>query len=277
MTSAPAISVCIPAFNEAEFIRDAVYSVVKQTCQDWELVIVGNCLSQKATKGIELLQLELNDPRIRVLCNHDRMPMAENWNAAVCQARGRFLKLLCHDDVLLDHCLEQQSTSLKEHPSATVAAGARTIMNARGCALFTRSGIRRTGLYNGREIIRRCLLAGTNIVGDPVCVMWRRTDMEMPCLFDPSVLYCTDVEMWLRMLGGGNLYYDTRPVGCYRIHGKAAAVGLAGVTVRDFLHMAELQEKRGTVSLSFAERWIIAIKSRVKSLGRQAVYTILGG
>ena len=74
----------------------------------------------------------------------------------------------------------------------------------------------------------------------------------------------------------GDLFYDTQPVGYYRIHAKAAATGLSGVTVRDFLHTARLQEARGSVSLSPLDLRIIAMKSRFKSLLRQLIYRLLG-
>ena len=94
--------------------------------------------------------------------------------------------------------------------------------------------------------------------------------------FDPTVLYCLDVEYWLRLLSVGDLFYDTEPVGSYRIHANAATARLARVTVRDFLHTARLQVARGSVSLTPFDLRVVAMKSRGKSLLRQMVYRFLG-
>ena len=184
--------------------------------------------------------------------------------------------MLCHDDLLYPDSLERQVRALQSNPAAVVASGARTIINSKGTVLFNRSVIRKTGLYPGRAMIRRCIMAGTNIIGDPVNVMWRRSAMEKVGAFDPSVVYCTDIECWLRLLSVGDLYYDTEPTGFYRIHRNAAAMGLAGVTVQDFVHTAKLQVERGSLILTALDLRVIAWKSRLQSKLRQNLYRILG-
>ena len=119
-------------------------------------------------------------------------------------------------------------------------------------------------------------MAGANIIGDPVCVMWRRSAVEKVGEFDPSVVYCTDMEYWLRLLSIGNLYYDTGPVGYYRIHKSAAATGLAGVAAADIVHAARLQASNGSIQITDLEYWILDLKAHVMGLIRQSLYRILG-
>jgi glycosyltransferase involved in cell wall biosynthesis len=221
------------------------------------------------------LQAELNDPRVRIITDGAPKNMAENWNAALAASRGEFIKLLCHDDQLYPDTLERQVKALLDHPEVVVASGARTIINSKGKVLFNRSGIKKTGIYSGHEMIRRCIMAGTNIIGDPVNVMWRRSAMEKIGLFDLSVVYCTDIEYWLRLLSVGDLYYDTEPTGYYRIHANATGPSLADITVQDFIRCAQLQAERGSVTLSPNNFKIIAFKSRLQSLIRGIIYKTL--
>jgi uncharacterized protein YndB with AHSA1/START domain len=63
-----------------------------------------------------------------------------------------------------------------------------------------------------------------------------------------AVVTGTEIEQWLGLMSLSD-GFDARPVGSYRIHAKAAATGLADVTVRDFLHTARLREARESASL----------------------------
>jgi glycosyltransferase involved in cell wall biosynthesis len=271
-----AVSVVIPAYNAAAYLDTTIQGVLDQTFSDWELIVVDNASTDDTGAILDRLLATEADGRIRVARNPRTVPAPDNWNIAVSLAHGRYMKLLCADDVLTKDCLERQVRALDHYPSATLAAGSRIVINSRGKQLFIRNGIGRTGIYNGREMIRRCIMAGTNIIGDPVNVMWRRSAMEQVGVFDPEVVYCTDVEYWLRLLSTGDLYYDALPVGFYRIHSQAAATGLAGVTVDDFERAARKQVARGTVSLSRSDIRFLRTKSWVQSKMRQAIYRWLG-
>jgi glycosyltransferase involved in cell wall biosynthesis len=276
MTTVPRISVVIPVYNGLAYVEETFRAVLRQTVTDWELILVDNRSTDGTSELLRRLVEAQNDPRVRIVTNPVTLPAPVNWNVGLREARGEYLKLICADDIPTADCLERQARVLADQPTVSVAAGARIIINSRGRVMFTRSGIRRTGIHPGRDMIRQCIMSGTNIIGDPVNVMWRRSAMEKIGFFDPTVVYCTDVEYWLRLLSVGDLFYDTQPVGYYRIHAKAAATGLSGVTVRDFLHTARLQETRGSVSLSPFNLRIIAMKSRFKSMLRQLIYRLLG-
>jgi len=272
----PFVSVCIPVHKRTSYLRETVQKVLSQTFGDWELVI-GLNVSEEVLRLIrEDLREELSDPRVRIITDAAPKNMAENWNATITESKGEFIKLLCYDDLPRPDSLERQVKALQEYPGVVLASGARTIINSKGKVLFTRSGIKKTGIYAGRKMIRRCIMAGTNIIGDPVNVMWRRSAMEKVGLFDPSVVYCTDIEYWLRLLSVGDLYYDAEPTGYYRIHGSAAATGLAGVTVQDFVHTAKLQADQGSITLNAMDFRVIAWKSHFQSRLRQYLYRLLG-
>lgn len=272
----PLVSVCIPLYKQTPFLKETVSQVFSQSFSDWELILCINSKSNIADAIRTDLACEIRDPRVRVIVDATQKNMAENWNAAIHAASGEFLKLLCHDDLLYTDCLERQVKALQHHPAAILASGARTIINSSGRALFKRSGIRKKGLHSGRAMIRRCIMAGANIIGDPVCVMWRRSAVEKVGEFDPSVVYCTDMEYWLRLMSIGDLYYDTDPVGYYRIHKNAAARGLARVAAEDIVHAARLQIQGGSIQLNNLQLMLVRLNSHFMGLLRQIIYKLLG-
>ena len=272
----PEISVVVPAYNAARYLQQTIESVLCQTFAKWELVIVDNASTDETQRVIDDLLVKANDSRIRAVRNNATVAAPENWNIAVSMSRAGLLKLLCADDVLEPDALERQYRSLKDHPQASFATSARLLINSSGKPLFVRNAIGKSGFYDGNAMIRRCIMSGTNIIGEPVHVMWRRSAMERVGLFDPEVAYATDVEYWLRLLGVGGLFHDVKPVGWYRIHADAATTRLAAVTVEDFARTARKQVDRGTVTLSAFDLRVVRANSWLKSKVRQVLYKTLG-
>jgi len=270
------VSIFIPAYNAAAYLEETIRGIVDQTFQDWDLVVVDNASTDSTPDILLRLAAELRDPRIRFLTNQNTLSMVENWNIGLQHSKGEFIKMICADDIPSKDCLERQVRALREHPSAILTSGARLIINSKGKILFTRNAIRKKGVYTGTSMIRQCIFAGTNIIGDPVCVLWRRAGTDQLGFFDPSILYCTDLEYWLRLLSIGDLYYDTAPVAFYRIHKRSAGVGLAGVVVDDFLRTAKLNIKRSGIHLTELQLKIAGIKSLLMNLVRQIIYRALG-
>ncbi|MFA9196277.1 MAG: glycosyltransferase family 2 protein [Aliarcobacter sp.] len=270
------VSIIIPAYNADAYLEETIRGVVAQTFQDWELLVVNNASTDSTGDILHRLTAELCDPRIRILTNPCTLSMAENWNIGLQHAKGEFIKMICADDIPSEDCLERQVRALREHPSAILTSGARLIINSKGKILFLRNAIRKKGVHTGTSMIRQCIFAGTNIIGDPVCVMWRRSATDQLGLFNPSVGYCTDMEYWLRLLSIGDLYYDTVPVGFYRIHKNAAAVRLANVVASDVVHAAKLQTQRGSITLSRFDFFLVSTKATLLSFLRQICYKHLG-
>jgi len=274
--NSPLVSVCIPVHNITRFLDEAIVSVLTQTYGNFELVIANGASQPEPRRLIDEIVSRNSDPRVQLILNPANYSMVENWNSAIMKARGIYLKLLCADDVLMPDCLQRQVQAMQMYPAVVLAAGSRVIINGKGVRLFTRNGIGTTGVYTGNKLIRRCILSGTNIIGDPVNVLWRRSAMGEAGKFDPDVLYCTDVEYWLRLLCEGDLFYDQEPVGYYRIHASAAANALTGVTVEDFIRTTNKIVQKGAFRFSCWQMWLIRFRSWYKNKIRNFVYRFLG-
>jgi glycosyltransferase involved in cell wall biosynthesis len=272
----PTVSICIPAYNAEAHLEELIEAVIKQSFSDWELIIVDNASTDSTAGILEKIRETHSDPRMRFFTNDKTMEMGDNFNIAVGYARGEFVKLICADDLPHTDCLSRQVDALRQHRGAIIAAGARVIINSRGRKLFTRRAISKTGVYHGKELIRRCIIAGTNIIGDPVSVMWRRNAIKQLGLFDPKLIYCIDMEFWLRLLSAGDLYYDTKPLASYRIHKNATTVGVGAKVVADFIHTAKLQIERKSISLSNLQLSIAAAKAWLQCIIRGYLYRVLG-
>jgi len=150
------------------------------------------------------------------------------------------------------------------------------IVNAKGKKLFTTNRLGKKGVLRGSDAIRRCALAGTNIIGDPVHVMWRRSAIKKVGSFDISVTYATDLDYWMKLLNVGDLYYDPSPAGLYRIHGGATSSGSWKATTDWVLKIFDNQRKLNKLRLSNGRFALISIKAYLQGALRGQIYKYLG-
>ena len=108
----PLVSVIIPAYNAERFLEETVRSVMNQTVQDWELLILDDC----ATDGTYALaeRLAAEDDRITLLKNEQNMGVARTRNRGFDLCRGKYVALLDSDDVWHPEKLERQLARMEE-------------------------------------------------------------------------------------------------------------------------------------------------------------------
>lgn len=207
--------------------------------------------------------------------NPVRLGMAANWNACVSLARGEFIKLMGQDDVLLPDCLQKQVLTMRSHPNASVASAARLMVNQTSRPFFRMPSPFPAGVIAGPVAARKCLLSGTNLIGDPVAVLFRKSAFDSAGCFNPEIKYCTDMEMWLRLLSLGDLYFDQSTLVLYRIHGESTGQSVRDIVPQDFIKSLESVEGLFDWNISATQRFLIKQKSRLLAVLRNAVYSIL--
>jgi len=103
----PFFSVIVPVFNRARPLDAALRSVLAQTCQDFEIIVVDDGSSDNPRATIEAI----NDPRLRFI-RQDNQGGGAARNTGINAARGRFVALLDSDDTFLSHHLESMKALL---------------------------------------------------------------------------------------------------------------------------------------------------------------------
>ena len=271
----PLVSICLPLYNSAEYVQETITSVVAQTYGHWELIIVDDCSPDDTVAIVTALLAKLADRRIRFSQNASRLGMVGNWNRAVSEAAGEFIKVMGQDDLLSPDCIAAQCAVMLRHPDVSVVACARKVIDPRGRKVLVRSSHSHEGVYDGRKTIRRCLRTGTNQIGEPVAVMFRATTLGITDLFDPTIIYCTDLDLWLRLLGRGSFYYMEDAKASYRIHAAAATRTLESEVANDFFRLVQRMVNLGYFELSGPRKVWLAFKVRLLTLSRKLIYRVL--
>ena len=209
----PKISVLIPCYQQARFLPEALDSVLCQDFHDLE-VIASDDASSDNTFSI-LQDYASRDSRIRIFHQPSNLGMVENWNFCLREARGEAVKLMGGDDRLdRPDCLSRQWQSLQA-PGVALAASARTIINESSIKIKSLVNLP-SGIFSRDEIIPKILEHQDNLIGEPVCCLFRRSDAVRG--FSDSIKQNTDIEMWLHLLQRGGLAYDPEPVVVFRRH-----------------------------------------------------------
>lgn len=102
----PAVSIVTPAYNSARTVSETIASVMAQTFENWELLIVDDCSTDETVLRIE--EAVDGDPRVRLLRNDSRLGASGSRNKAIGLAVGRYIAFLDADDYWHERKLEDQ-------------------------------------------------------------------------------------------------------------------------------------------------------------------------
>ena len=105
------VSIIMPSWNTGRFIAESIESVLHQTYQNWELLIVDDC----STDDTDVVVESFKDSRIRYLKNEKNSGAALTRNRAIREARGEWIAFLDSDDLWQPEKLEKQVAFMKEH------------------------------------------------------------------------------------------------------------------------------------------------------------------
>ncbi len=111
-TKDPTVSVVMPAYNAERFIEESIRSVIGQTYEDWELLVIDDC-SSDSTRAI-IKKLATEDGRIKLIENARNIGVADTRNKGFDLCKGSYVALLDSDDVWLSDKLERQVILAKE-------------------------------------------------------------------------------------------------------------------------------------------------------------------
>lgn len=107
----PKVSVLLPVYNAGSFLREAVESILRQTFEDFELIIIDDGSTDGSAEFLD----SFSDPRIRVI-HQTNQGLRATLNTGLQQCLGTYIARMDHDDVALPQRLARQVAFLDTHP-----------------------------------------------------------------------------------------------------------------------------------------------------------------
>lgn len=127
-TITPVVSVVMPTYNGERFLRPAIESILNQTFQDFELIVVDD----SSTDSTPHILSEVQDDRLVILKNERNLGIAGATNIGLAAAHGEYIALQDHDDISLPHRLQTEVDFLNSHPEIALVGSAATLMDENG-------------------------------------------------------------------------------------------------------------------------------------------------
>ena len=220
LTPTRAVSVCLPTYNGADYIEEALRSILNQTYQDFELLVVDDGSTDTT---LDIVQ-SISDPRIQLHRNPERLGIPANWNRCLELAAGEFVCLFHQDDVMLPENLERKIQLLSaDETVGFVHSAVETLAEESAPGSFANwiENTTEDSVWDGPEYFRTLLLNGNRVCAPTVLA--RRSALLEQGGFDPDLGFACDYAMWLRLCLTHRVGFLAQPLVRYRWHGGNAS------------------------------------------------------
>ncbi len=227
----PLVSLLIPTYNGAPFITETLQSALSQTYPNLEIIISDD---GSRDNTLEILQKIQRDSELRLgIFSHPNYGLVGNFNFCLKQARGKYIKFLCQDDLLEPNCIEEMVKLAEQDSNIGLVFSPRRVIIASGSETnpFCQAAYQGTkdlhqqwsklqSIQSGKELLfdPNCLQGSINKIGEPTTVLLGKNAINQIGGFDESLHQLLDVDLWFRILGNSNVGYIDSPLSCLRIH-----------------------------------------------------------
>jgi glycosyltransferase involved in cell wall biosynthesis len=229
----PLVSICVPTYNGARYLKACLDSAVEQTYRSIEIVVVDDHSTDETPEIAE--DFVRTDHRVRLIRNPRRLGLVDNWNRSVELARGSWVKLLFQDDLLESSCVERMLAAAGSAGPPIVACGRRflfedTAEDVRGWYEWHAAEESLQGVLGDERLIpaeRLCDAVlehvGQNFIGEPTAVLVKRAAFERFGVFNPDLIAVPDLEYWIRVGANTGLALVPETLATFRVHPASAS------------------------------------------------------
>lgn len=276
----PNVSVIVPNYNHARFLRQRLDSILAQTYQDFELILLDDCSTDESG---EILREYASHPKVAHLEFSEKNSGStfKQWNKGVRVAQGKYVWIAESDDYADSRLLERLVAILDGEPNVMFAycRSWRVDEDGRtdGFGDYYLADLRPEHWASDYRAEGRALCAEyfvrRNIVPNASAVLFRKAAYEQAGGADESLRMCGDWKVWASMALTGDVAYISEPLSSFRVYaesiwGKGRRQGLAAEetlrVVRWMIERVEPSEQAARVMFEgLADAlWIPAIASR---------------
>lgn len=267
----PKVSVCIPTYRGAATIAPAIESVLNQTFGDFELIVIDDCSPDDTQVIVE----SFSDSRITYQRNTKNLGPQGNWNRCLEVAHGSHFKLLPHDDLLHPRCLESQVAILDADTDEKIALvfSARNVLGPDGRVLTRRSyPAGREGSISSSSVMRACVRRGTNLLGEPGALLFRKSLADKIGAFDATNPYVIDLDYWFRLMAHGDAYFCADTLASFRVSPQSWSVAIGHGQSNDFRNFVSRVSASGKIPTTLFDHICGSFTPGLNNLARLLFY-----
>lgn len=200
----PIFSICVPVYKNTHFLERLLESTLKQTFQDYELVITDDSPDDSVK---DFLVKKYLDKRIRYYKNHKSLGTPENWNEGIRRAQGQWIKLMHDDDWFASaHALQCFYEATQSEKADFYFSGYNNVF------LDDNDRVEEVVFPNRRWLrVKKYApnLYTRNVIGAPSVVLVKNTLGE---LYDNRMKWLVDIDYYIRIMQKGKIVHIPEPL-----------------------------------------------------------------
>ena len=201
MNSEKKVSIVLPTYNGERYLAQSIESVLTQTYENLELIIVDDCSTDETPEIIR--RFAERDSRIQVIRNAENQKLPRSLNIGFRQASGGVLTWTSDDNFYEDRAIEVMVQTLEQNPDCGMVYCDMTCIYEDGVRL------RRPAMDMERFYV-------DDVVG--ACFLYRRQVLETVGEYDPDMALVEDYDYWLRIRRQYEVLHIPQRLYQYRFH-----------------------------------------------------------
>jgi len=200
----PLITVLMPVYNGVTYLNEAIDSILNQTFQNFEFIIIDDGSTDNSVKIIK----SYDDNRIRLVENRNNLGQSETLNKGLSLTRGNYIARMDQDDISIPERLKKQLDFMENNSDVDVCG----------------SWVQLMGKYNGiieletqSEEIKISLLTNQNLA-HPAVMIRKSTLVKYELNYNPTFTIGNDYDLWVRMFDYCSFANLPEPLLKFRMH-----------------------------------------------------------
>lgn len=212
MEEKPLVSVCIPAYNNDEYIIETIECILNQSYKNIELIVVDDNSKDDTYNVVK----SIKDDRVSVYKNEKNLGMAGNWNKCLELCKGKYIKLICADDLIHNRLIEKEVQIMEKYPSVNLVQSDTQFIDLSGKAKGYYRRYHKSGVVKGKKASRFSVFT-RDYLGAPLANMIRKSAYDKLGGFDDSFFYIIDYDFYMKLANFGDIYIIHKPLNYFRI------------------------------------------------------------
>lgn len=213
----PTVSVIVPNYNHAPFLKQRLDSILRQTYQDFELILLDDCSTDDSR---DIMEHYRNDPHVsHIVYGESNSGSAfRQWDKGIALAKGEWIWVAESDDYAEPTFLECLLKEVGKVPDCALAYSATYWVDQQGQKLWETPISDKVNIYNGHDFIRQKLAVCNSIANVSECIF--RRDKFRPAESDryEQMRLCGDWFVYILLAEQGNVIEVEEPLSYYRQH-----------------------------------------------------------
>ena len=275
----PSVSVIVPNYNHAIFLKQRIDSILNQRFQDFELILLDDCSTDESK---QILLSYKNHPKISYLIfnNHNSGSPFKQWNKGIELAKGEYIWIAESDDWADPEFLECIVKEIEKHSNVGLAfALARYRLNDREPWKIKENG--EVQIFDGSDLIKEKLLY-TNVIYNVSMTLFRRDLFSkiQHSLYE-NMRLCGDWFFYVLLSEQADVLSFNKILSNYRMHSanistkeeRLGSTFLEGIEILEYIINKYKELKPSDYSFKWAKQWVkYKVKYELSSKTNRAIF-----